>query len=326
VRRSEFDEILFRHAAKHGARTIEGCRVTRVDFHPEGATVSARLEDGGEQRWHARFVADASGRDTFLANQFGIKQRNADNNTAALFGHFTGAKRLPGKIEGNISLFWFEHGWFWFIPLHDGVTSVGAVCSPQYMKSRKIEPRQFLLDTIALCPSLAERLHAATLVSPVTATGNYSYMAGQTGGPNYLMLGDAFAFVDPVFSSGVLLAMQSAFSGADTIETCLDRPREASAALRTFDTTTRRALGTFSWFIHRIMQPGLRHLLMNPTRKFRLQPAILSVLAGDVYRRRFALQLRLAVFKALYYVFTLGSLKDSFDAWKKRRQALQEPA
>ena len=208
VRRSEFDQILFRNAARKGAKTIEGCRVTGVDFRPDDAVVTARLEDGLEQRWQTRFVADASGRDTFLANRLGIKQRSKKHNTAALFGHFSGARRLPGKIEGNISLFWFEHGWFWFIPLSDGATSIGAVCSPQYMKSRKTDPRQFLLDTIALCPALAERLRDASLVSPVTATGNYSYMAEHPSGRNYLLLGDAFAFVDPVFSTGVLLAMQ----------------------------------------------------------------------------------------------------------------------
>src|SRR4029079_18538332 len=146
-----------------------------------------------------RFVADASGRDTFLAGQLGIKRRSRDNNTAALFGHFTGAKRLPGRIEGNISLFWFEHGWFWFIPLADGVTSIGAVCSPEDMRSRRVAPEQFLLDTIALSAPLAERLREAKLVSPVTATGNYSYTARHCTGRNYLMLGDAFAFVDPVF-------------------------------------------------------------------------------------------------------------------------------
>jgi flavin-dependent dehydrogenase len=321
VRRSAFDEILFRHAARQGARTVEGCRVTAVDFHEEGATVTARHEDGTEQRWQARFVADASGRDTFLASRLGIKQRSHDNNTAALFGHFSGAKRLPGRIEGNISLFWFEHGWFWFIPLADGVTSVGAVCSPQYMRVRAAEPGQFLLDTIALCPPLAERLRDAALVSPVTATGNYSYAASHCAGHHYLMLGDAFAFVDPVFSSGVLLAMQSAFVGADTIETCLDRPRQAGSALRRFGASTRRGLDTFSWFIYRIMQPGLRHLLMNPTKTFRMQPAILSVLAGDVFRVRPALRLRLAAFKALYYVFNAANLKRSLTAWKQRRQA-----
>ena len=269
-------------------------------------------------------MADASGRDTFLATRLGIKQRNRKHNSAALFGHFSGARRLPGRIEGNISLFWFEHGWFWFIPLSDGATSIGAVCSPRYMKSRKTDPRQFLLETIALCPALAERLRDASLISPVTATGNYSYMAEHSSGPHYLLLGDAFAFVDPVFSTGVMLAMQSAFVGADTIESCLDRPREARSALKTFDASTRHGLRTFSWFIYRVMTPALRHLLMNPTQRFRLQPAILSVLAGDIFRGT-PVGLRLLVFKFAYYLNSVRTLRRSLMAWRKRRRATQEP-
>jgi len=321
VRRSEFDQVLFRNAARKGAKTIEGCRVTGVDFDPDGAAVTAQQEDGLEQRWQTRFVADASGRDTFLANRLGIKQRNGKHNTAALFGHFSGARRLPGKIEGNISLFWFEHGWLWFIPLSDGATSIGAVCSPQYMKSRKTDPQQFLLETIARCPALAERLRDARLVSPVTATGNYSYMAEHASGRNYLLLGDAFAFVDPVFSTGVLLAMQSAFVGADTIETCLDRPREARGALKTFDASTRLGLRTFSWFIYRVMTPALRHLLTHPTQRIRLQPAILSVLAGDIFRGT-PLGLRLLAFKFVYYFYSMLSLRESLMAWQQRKRAV----
>ena len=323
VRRSEFDQILFRNAARKGARAIEGCRVTDVDFHPDGAVVTARQEDGVQQRWQTRFVADASGRDTFLANRLGIKQRSKENNTAALFGHFSGATRLPGRIEGNISLFWFEHGWFWFIPLSDGATSIGAVCSTLYMKSRGTDPRQFLLDTIALCPALADRLRDASLISPVTATGNYSYTAGHSSGRHYLLLGDAFAFVDPVFSTGVLLAMQSGFVGADTIETCLDRPRAARSALKNFDASTRHGLQVFGWFIYRVMTPALRHLLMNPTQRFRLQPAILSVLAGDIFRGT-PLGLRLLVFKFFYYVNSVRTLRKSLLAWKQRRQARRD--
>jgi flavin-dependent dehydrogenase len=324
VRRSEFDTILFRHAAGRGARTFEGFRVTDVDFHPGGAVVTARREDGTAQRWRARFVADASGRDTFLANRLGIKRRSRENNTAALFGHFTGARRLPGRIEGNISLFWFEHGWFWFIPLSDGATSVGAVCSPEYMRTRRTGPDQFLLDTIALCPPLANRLRNASLVTPVTATGNYSYMAGQSWGPNHLLLGDAFAFIDPVFSTGVMLAMQSAFVGADTIDTCLDSPREAHRALKSFDAASRHGLRTFSWFICRVMSPGLRHLLMNPSQRFRMQPAILSLLAGDVFRRSTALRARLAVFKALYYLHNAATPRKSLAEWMRRRRSLRD--
>src|ERR1051325_3109342 len=104
-------------------------------------------------------------------------------------------------------------------PAGGDATSSGGVCWPNYMKTRKTEPRQFLLDPIALCPQLAERLRDATLISPVTATGNYSYSSRQSVGESYILLGDAFAFIDPIFSSGVLLAMHSAFVGADTVET-----------------------------------------------------------------------------------------------------------
>jgi 2-polyprenyl-6-methoxyphenol hydroxylase-like FAD-dependent oxidoreductase len=192
------------------------------------------------------------------------------------------------------------------------------------MKTRKTDPRQFLLETIALCPVLAQRLRDASLVSPVTATGNYSYMADRSSGRNYLLLGDAFAFVDPVFSTGVLLAMQSAFVGAETIETCLDRPREAVSALKAFDASTRHGLRTFSWFIYRVMTPALHHLLMNPTRRFRMQPAILSVLAGDIFRGT-PLGLRLSIFKTVYYLDSLFNPRGTLMAWKNRRQAIREP-
>ena len=94
------------------------------------------LDDGARRTWRAKFVVDASGRDTLLANQLRCKEKNKRHNSSALYGHFTGAERLPGKLEGNITIFWFEHGWFWFIPLADGTTSIGAVCWPHYLKTR----------------------------------------------------------------------------------------------------------------------------------------------------------------------------------------------
>jgi 2-polyprenyl-6-methoxyphenol hydroxylase-like FAD-dependent oxidoreductase len=325
VRRSEFDQILFRNAREKGARTIEGCRVTGIVFDSNGAVVTARQEDHSERTWRARFVVDASGRDTFLANLFNIKCRNRKHNSAAMFAHFTGAARLPGKAEGNITVFWFDHGWFWFIPLADGTTSVGAVCWPYYMKSRQNEPERFFLDTIALCPALAERLREARLGSPVTATGNYSYHARRATGRNYLMLGDAFAFIDPVFSTGVFLAMQGAFTGADTVEACLDHPEKAHIALKAFDSTMRLGPSVFSWFIYRVTTPGLRHLFMNPANRFRLQEALLSLLAGDIFRGT-PVRSRLLAFKALYYLNSALNPKRSLMAWKKRKQSIQEPA
>ncbi len=323
VRRSEFDDILFRNAVRRGAVAHQACRVTAVEFVSDGAVVTARDADGKQRAWRAQFVVDASGRDTVLATQFGTKRRSRKHNSAAMFGHYTGARRLAGRAEGNITLFWFDHGWFWFIPLADGATSVGAVCWPYYMKSRRCPPEQFFLETIALCPALAERLREAKLASPVTATGNYSYEVERAAGRNYLLLGDAFTFIDPVFSTGVLFAMQSAFVGAETIATCLDTPHRARAALHAFDRSMRHGPRVFSWFIHRVTTPSLRDLFMNP-RNFQLQEAVLSVLAGDVFRGT-PLALRLSIFKCFYYLKNLFSPRRTMLAWKKRKQAIRDP-
>jgi flavin-dependent dehydrogenase len=320
VRRSEFDEILFRNAARKGATTLEECRVSAVEFNDDGAEVTARTAEG-EHRWQARFVVDASGRDTFLANRFGTKRRNPKHASSAIFGHFTGAKRLPGKAEGNITLFWFDHGWFWFIPLADGVTSVGAVCWPYYLKSRKVPPEQFFMDTIAMAPRLQERLQGAQLASEVSATGNYSYDVKRAAGRNYILIGDACTFIDPVFSTGVLLAMQSGFRGADTVEACLDRPHAAPAALRAFDRSMRQAPRIFSWFIYRMTAPAMRHLLMNPRIPF-VQQGVLSMFAGDVFRDT-PLRMRLLSFKALYYLNNVLDPRRWLMAVRKRKIAIQ---
>jgi flavin-dependent dehydrogenase len=117
VRRSEFDEMLFRHAAKRGARTFEGHRVTAVTIPAEtendGRTlVKVQTDEGVVIEWRPRFVVDASGRDTLLANQMDVKRRSKAHASAALYGHFTHAIRQPSPNEGNISLFWFDHGCF----------------------------------------------------------------------------------------------------------------------------------------------------------------------------------------------------------------------
>ena len=324
VRRSDFDEILFKNAVAKGATAFEGHKVTQVEFLQElGASVTAIDNDKQTHQFRTKFVVDASGRDTFLAQHFGMKQRNKKHNSAAIFAHFSGATRLPGRAEGHISLFWFDHGWFWFIPLSDGATSVGAVCWPYYMKSRKTDPTQFFHDTIALCPALAERLKNAQLTSPVTATGNYSYEAARTTGQNYLLLGDAFAFIDPVFSSGVFLAMNSGFIGADTVETCLDNPQQAAQALRTFDKTLRHGPKAFSWFIYRITTPALRNLFLRPRNYFRVREALLSLLAGDIFRDT-PLGFRLLAFKIFYYINSFGNFKQSLFAWKNRKRIIRE--
>ena len=324
VRRAEFDEILFRNAAAAGARVFEECRVTGVEF-PEGEDVciTAREAGGGQRRWRARYLIDASGRDTFLAAKLGMKRRNPRHSSAAIYAHFTGAKRLPGKDEGNISIFWFDHGWIWFIPLRQGITSIGAVCWPYYLKSRKTDLETFLLDTLRLSPALAERLRDAHLASPVTATGNYSYRAQRMVGERYLIVGDAYAFVDPVFSSGVMLAMNGAFNAAEVADAWLRDPRLAAPLARRFEASVDHGLRSFSWFIYRMTNPSIRELFMSPRNLLRMQEALVSLLAGDLFRGT-PIYRSLAAFKCLYYLVCACSPLRSLRAWRRRRQVIRD--
>ncbi|MDR5760461.1 NAD(P)/FAD-dependent oxidoreductase [Caballeronia sp. LZ035] len=327
VRRSELDDILLRNAARHGAEVSEGCRAREVVFNPDGAsaTIHAEHDDGRSETVQARFVVDASGRDTLLANHFRTKRRNERHNSSALYAHFRHAQRNPGENEGNITVFWFEHGWFWFIPLVDGTTSIGAVVWPAYLKQRPkgTSVEAFFRDTIALCAPLAERLKDAELVSEVHATGNYSYTGEMTHGPNFLLLGDAFAFIDPVFSSGVMLAMQSAFAGAEAIDTALAHPARAQAALAKFDRDVRHGPREFSWFIYRMTSPTMRNLFMGPRNPLRMKEALLSLLAGDIFGKT-PIWHSLRAFKGIYYVSAAIDWRNSLRAWRMRRRNLSE--
>jgi flavin-dependent dehydrogenase len=323
VRRSEFDEILFRNCVERGAEGFTGCRVTAVEFRPDAVHVQARLDDGSQRHWRARYFVDASGRDTFLANQMGLKRRNRKHNSAALYGHFTGARRLPGREEGNISVFWFDHGWFWFIPLRDGTTSVGAVCWPYYLRSRTNDPSSFLLQTIGLCPALAARLREATLITSATATGNYSYWCTRMIGERHILVGDAYAFLDPVFSSGVMLAMNSAVLGADAVHAWLRDPAAAAPWLRRFERSVHHGLKQFSWFVYRMTAPAMRRLLMAPRNYLRMEEAVLSLLAGDLFRGT-PIYRSLAAFKLMYYLMSLTSPKASLSAWRRRKRLIRD--
>jgi flavin-dependent dehydrogenase len=332
VRRSAFDEILIRRAAQLGAQVIEGCRVRDVDFvdrtvcgSAHCVRVNAEHDDGRGESWSAAFLVDASGRDTFLGNRLQAKRRNKKHNSAALYGHFSGARRECGKREGNVTIYWFDHGWFWFIPLADGATSIGAVVWPYYMKTRSTSVREFFMATIAQCPPLAERLSGATLVSEVEATGNYSYACDHSHGENYLMVGDAYSFIDPVFSSGVMLAMNTGVAAAEAIDTCLSRPAQSRAALKQFDSISRHGPKQFSWFIYRLSNPTMRGLFLDPRNVLRMEEALLSLLAGDIFGRT-PIWGRLRLFKAMYYVISIAALTRSYRAWRERASNIRSEA
>ncbi|MGW8370078.1 MAG: NAD(P)/FAD-dependent oxidoreductase [Gammaproteobacteria bacterium] len=325
VRRSEFDQLLFEQCREAGVDTHENTKVTRVRSLADGThEVTAVDSQGTETVWQPRFLVDASGRDTFLSSSRGWKTRNPKHASAAVFSHFRGVERRPGKDQGNISLYWFEHGWIWLIPLRDDIMSIGAVCYPDYIKTRRGSLEDFLLETLNGISEIRDRLRNATLAANVQATGNYSYLSSQMQGRGYLMIGDAFAFIDPVFSSGVYLAMSSAASGVDVADAWLNgSARRYRRQCRRHEKMMRRGIAIFSWFIYRFTTPAMRYLMSNPRNTLRVYESVISMLAGDVFHNK-QVRRRLLVFKLIYSVAWLRSWRDGLAAIRRRRSGVLE--
>ena len=225
VKREEFDAMLFEHARESGVDAREGVKVMQVDIDGVGAvTAQAKDEAGNALTTRAKYLVNASGRDTPVGSALKLKRKNETPQSAAIFAHFEGFEPRPEEDAGNISIYNFDHGWCWLIPLEDGVMSVGCVCWAEYLKQRRGSNDQFLLATLQTMLDAWRRMAHATMTSKVRVTGNYSYTRTRMAGPGWVMVGDAWAFVDPVFSSGVYLAMHSASCAAAMVAAILDEP------------------------------------------------------------------------------------------------------
>lgn len=307
VTRSQFDNLLIQNAEKSGVELHQRTMVNNVDItNPSGAIIYASSEDGTEVTYSAKFVVDASGRDTFLAKKMNQKERLKSHDSAAIFAHFNGVPHADDAHGGNIGVYWFRSGWFWVIPLQDGRTSVGMVAWPNYMKSREsgIDLESFLKQGFDENPALRERMKSAEVIGEVMSTGNFSYVSNNMFGSNYLMIGDAFAFIDPVFSSGVFLAMQGAEYACETVDACLKNPKKTNQHLKKFERRIKRGIGVFSWFIHRFTSPAMRRMFLHPTKHFGIVQAVISVLSGDVHGRT-RVWPQIVAFRTFYYLFSI---------------------
>jgi flavin-dependent dehydrogenase len=306
VWRQDFDAMLFENARSCGADAREGHEVTRFEqLGPRETSLTVHAEDGRDYTIRARYVVDASGRDTFLGAKKKMRRKNPLHQSAAIFGHFRGAETRSGDDAGNISIYGFEHGWMWMIPLPHGVMSVGAVCWPDYLKQRKGRTTEFLLETLKENPGLWSRMQNAQLIGEVRVTGNYSYDSKHMGGPGWIMIGDAFAFLDPVFSSGVFLAMSGAEQATDVVDGALREPRRERALQRRLEQRMRAGMQRLSFFIYRFNGPVMRQMFRAPRNIWQLEQGVISMLAGDLFDTPSVLR-RLRIFKIVYAIRNLG--------------------
>lgn len=237
VRRDEFDRMMVDNARSHGAEVRMGTRVTKVLFEGDRAVGVEALIDGQPATLRAKVVVDATGQSGLIARQLGLRYPDERLKNAAIYSYYEGCVQEEGRAFGGTIIVHTpgRNGWFWFIPISKTVTSVGVVAPPSYLcTGRGDDPAATLDEEIAQCPGIARRLANAQRVDKVYVTSDFSYRSKRIAGDGWVLVGDAFGFLDPVYSSGVMLALKSGELAADTID----------AALREGDTSGAR-LGTF---------------------------------------------------------------------------------
>ena len=219
VVRSEFDRMMLDNAREHGVDAREGVRVHDVIFEGERA-VGVRIKEGDEFREvRAGVVVDASGQNGLLMNRLRLRLWDPILNKAAIWTYWEGAYRDVGRDAGATLVIQTgdRKGWFWYIPLHNGVVSCGVVKpADELFKGRK-DYAQTYVEEVENCPGVKERVAKATRATGYFATKDYSYRSKQVAGDGWVLVGDAFGFLDPLYSSGVLLALKSGERAADAI-------------------------------------------------------------------------------------------------------------
>jgi flavin-dependent dehydrogenase len=319
VKRDAFDQILFANGRASGVDAREQVAVESVDWDAQGQVRVRARGPRGELQFQPRYLVDASGRDTLLGNRLKLKQKNRRHQSAAIFSHFRGVTRRPGEDAGNITVQRFAHGWLWLIPLPDDVMSIGAVCFPDYLKTRRGDSEAFLMRTLASEPLVQARMQAAERIAPVHVTGNYSYTCSRMVGPGWVMVGDAYAFIDPVFSSGVYLGMNSAEQAAEVVDGALREPAREAALQAQMQRRIRRGLKHFSWFIYRFTTPMMQRLFNRPSNRWQIEQAVISMLAGDVFDNPAVIR-RLHLFRIAYALTALRLAPRALAGWWRRRQ------
>src|SRR6266705_5802052 len=241
VTRADFDKLLLDHAAESGAEVRQETGVKSVEFANEH--VDLALTDGKSIR--ARYIIDASGRNSVLGTKFNIKKTYEHLKKLSIFAHYDGVWR-PEGIDATLTvLIRGIDRWFWIIPLTGERTSIGVVLDSETFRSSKQAPEDFLEQALIEQPVIMQRMREARRVSGVHVAADFSYRSTQLYGDRWLLAGDAAGFIDPIFSSGVFLAVFSGEKCADVLNEVLDRPRKAKRLFARYERSVNRAMAFY---------------------------------------------------------------------------------
>ena len=283
VCREQFDAILLQRARDVGVEVREGHRISACEFDAAAAKLDFAADDGSNGDVRVRALVDASGRHGLVAKKFGLRTDEPKLANIAVFSHFKGVPRLAGERPDDIRLVArADAGWFWLIPISPELTSVGVVIPmKRYMQLEHGSPETMLQATFDDTPIMAELMRNASREWPVRVEKDFSYSASSYAGERWILAGDAGSFLDPVFSSGVSIAMESGIEAATALDRAAARNDFSAPAFAAFSRRQAKRFRAFRRFVVGFYSPQFRDLFFSPEPPAVLFRAVVTVLAGN---------------------------------------------
>ena len=288
VTRAQFDHLLLNHAAEQGATVHQGVLVKQVLFDGDRAVgVEVQMQDGTRQKFYANVVVDATGQTAMLSNKFRWRVRDPKLKKAVLYSYFKGAHREPDLNGGATLVLRTElgsNGWFWYIPLENDITSVGIVADPEYLlKNRGQDLAKIFQEEIDKCEPCRKRVAEGERVDKIYSILDYSYRSKQNAGNGFILIGDAYGFLDPIYSSGVLLALKMAELAADAIHDAFNHDDFSAARLGQYQAKLDRGIESMRKLVYAFYNEGFS--FSGFLRKYPEERThIINLLIGDVFR------------------------------------------
>src|SRR6478672_4547933 len=299
VTRADFDKLLLDHAAESGAEVREETSLDSIDFSDEDATLFiSRKGNGASEELHARYVIDASGRNSILSAKFQLKKNYEHLQKVSIFAHYDGMTRAEGRDGTLTRMVRAIDRWFWVIPLSATRTSVGVVLDGAVYKKSGLSAEEFLQQAIEEQPILMQQMRHAERVTPVRTAADFSYRSTQLTGDRWMLAGDAAGFIDPVFSSGVFLAVLGGEQAADALHVVLDRPAKRRKLFANYERHINKAMEVYLRFVDAWYSKEFIEVFLHPQDLFQIPPAVNAVLGGNV-GDSFAIRWRMEIFYLL---------------------------
>ena len=295
VERAKFDDILLRHSRESGAEVREESQVLEHRVEADRVVIKYRSADGTEHEVAAPYLIDASGLGNFTANRESRREYYSGHKKIAIFSHFDGVDMPTGEEDGDILIVRRENSWIWLIPLAANKTSVGLVIDAADFKALGKPPREVFDDAVLTTPVVKMRFPKAEMLGKLHVIADFSYKNDRLVSPRVLRAGDASGFIDPMFSSGVLLAMTSGRQGAQAIHQALETGRALTAGMKRYEKDNRRRIAIYWEFIENFYKLHFAQLFFQPYNRWGLVCSVNAVLAGRT-DLSFAVWWRLRVF------------------------------